>query len=70
MSKKQFKAESKKLLDLMIYAYVLNPGSGASSVESLAAMFLGESIGASPCPEVLMRLEGAMREKIKENKGI
>ncbi len=68
LERKGISTQDARFLDLMIYAYVLNPGSGASSVESLAAMFLGESVGSAPCPEVLMRLEAEMRKKIKENK--
>lgn len=68
LKRKGISTEGSQFLDLMIYAYVLNPGSGASSVESLAAMFLGESVGSTPCPESLMRLEARMRERIKENK--
>ena len=34
-------AQSNKYLDLSLYAYALNPGSGASTPEALASMFLG-----------------------------
>ena len=33
-----------KFLDLMLYAYVINPGSGHGGVEALASMFLGKSV--------------------------
>lgn len=68
LNRRGVSTDGARMLDLMIYAYVLNPGSGNSSVESLAAMFIGESIGSSPCPKMLMRIEASMREKIKENK--
>ncbi len=56
---------SAKLLDLMLYAYVLNPGSGSSGIPSLSSMFLGITVGnGEPCPEILWQLEEKMREKI------
>ena len=57
-----------KLLDLSLYAYLLNPGSGNAGIASLASMFLGETPedeGASP--ELLFRLEKALAEKIEED---
>ena len=60
--------ETTEFLDLSLYAYVLNPGSGASSAASLAAMFLGKSpaLGES-CVSLFSDIEAAMREKIKED---
>ena len=56
---------STKLLDLMLYAYVLNPGSGSSGIPALSSMFLGITVGNDePCPEILWQLEEKMREKI------
>ncbi len=53
-------------LDLLMYAYVLNPGGKESELSSLAAMFIGKSIdGAAPTPDVLAPLEEKMLEKIK-----
>ena len=55
-----------KLLDLMLYAYVLNPGSGSAGVPSLASMFLGAAVSENePCPDILWELEKKMREKIE-----
>ncbi len=57
-----------KLLDLSLYAYVLNPGSGSAGIPSLVSMFLSESVGdSSPCPELMHRLEAEMRKKISED---
>ena len=56
---------STKLLDLMLYAYVLNPGSGSAGIPALSSMFLGITVGnGEPCPEILWQLEEKMREKI------
>ena len=60
--------ENLKLLDLELYAYVLNPGSGSAGLPALSSMFLSTAIGdGEPCPEIMMRLEEKMREKIKED---
>lgn len=55
---------SLRLLDLSLYAYVLNPGSGSATLPSLLAMFLGipEEEGT---PAALFALEDAMRQKIR-----
>ena len=56
-------------LDVSLYAYVLNPGSGAATVASLSSMFLGKAPDeSSPCPEILYELEGVMRKKIREDR--
>ncbi|MBO7303755.1 MAG: DNA polymerase I [Clostridia bacterium] len=54
-----------KLLDLMLYAYVLNPGSGTAGLPSLTSMFLSKTPTDSPCPKLMWELEGAMRKKIE-----
>ena len=57
-----------KLLDLMIYAYLLNPGSANSSLSILASMFLGKVIADdTPCPAIMFELEEAMRKKLSED---
>ncbi len=54
-----------KLLDLAMYAYVLNPGGGGTTLPALVSMFLGIAIEDSePCPELMWKLEVAMREKV------
>lgn len=56
-----------KLLDLGLYAYVLNPGSGDAHLESLISMFLGEvADSADAIAPILFPLEAKMREKVKE----
>ena len=56
-----------KLLDLMLYAYVLNPGSGEPKLVSLFSMFLGETPEENaPVADLLPRLEAVMIEKIRE----
>ncbi len=57
-----------KLLDLALYAYVLNPGGGNSTIPSLASMFLGEVVLEDGItPELLLRLEAAMLKKVAED---
>ena len=57
--------ESTRLLDLMIYAYVLNPGSGSAGLPSLTSMFLHKAIAkGEPCPKIMWELEEKMRERI------
>jgi len=51
-------------LDLLLYAYVLNPGSGNATIPALASMFLGKVVAEDePCPEIMWQLEEKMREK-------
>jgi len=54
-----------KFLDLMLYAYVINPGSGHGGVEALASMFLGRSV-ESGCIAVglFSELESTLRERV------
>ena len=56
-----------KLLDLMLYAYVLNPGSGAATIPSLASMFLSKIPQDGPATKLMWELEAAMRKKIAED---
>ncbi len=54
------------LLDLMLYAYVLNPGSGISSVHSLPSMFIGKTRAqGEPCVDLFHDTELAMRARIE-----
>lgn len=51
--------------DLMLYAYVINPGSGSGGVAALSSMFLGVSVEAGAVAVGLYeRLEAVLREKI------
>ena len=57
-----------KLLDVAMYAYVLNPGSGNSTLPSLISMFLGLSVNdGTPCPELIWQLEQALRQRATED---
>ena len=61
-------SQNLKILDLELYAYVLNPGSGAAGLPALSSMFLSLAIDeGEPCPEIMMRLEEKMRKKIEED---
>ena len=54
-------------LDLMMYEYVLNPGSGNAGVPSLASMFLGKSVKPErPVPTVMAELENVLRAKVED----
>ncbi len=52
-----------RFLDLSLYAYVLNPGSGNTTLSSLFSMFLG-TVPSGAAPAHLFPLERAMREKV------
>ena len=54
-------------LDLMMYEYVLNPGSGNAGISSLLSMFVGKTIAKdSPSTPFMIELEEALKAKIKE----
>ena len=54
-----------ELCDLMLYAYVLNPGSGSAGIAALSSMFLGISVEADAVAVGLYgRLEKLLRERI------
>ena len=56
-----------RFLDLMLYAYVLNPGSGSAGIPSLASMFLGKSVDSEAIAVARScELEERMRDKINE----
>ena len=53
-------------LDLGVYAYVLNPGTGSSTPDALLAMFTGRSIDtSSPIVKFYSEIEAAMLEKVR-----
>ncbi len=53
--------------DLMLYAYVLNPGSGASGVVPLISMFLSEAPSAdAPKTHFYAKLEAKMKAEIEK----
>ncbi len=52
--------------DLMLYAYVLNPGGGNGGISSLSSMFLGEAVSDSePSSFLYERLEAKLFDEIK-----
>lgn len=54
-------------LDLMMYEYVLNPGSGNAGLPSLISMFLGITVSMSePCTHLYEKLEAVLKEKVSE----
>ena len=54
------------LCDLMLYAYVLNPGSGNTTLASLISMFLSETVGErEPYASLLFPLEEIMMDKVR-----
>ena len=63
-------AESRKIsfLDLMMYEYVLNPGSGNAGISSLLSMFVGKTTPKDTATTPFMiDLEKKLREKIEED---
>ena len=56
-------------LDLMMYEYVLNPGSGNAGISSLLSMFVGKTVPKdAPSTPFMPELEEKLREKICEDK--
>ena len=54
-------------LDLMLYAYLLRPGEGQSSVAGLALTLLGKSVPeGSPAAHLAYELEPVLRQKVRE----
>ena len=59
--------EDTVFLDLSLYAYVLNPGSGTGGVASLCSMFSGKTKEpGEPSCDLFFETEEAMLKKIKE----
>ena len=59
--------EGIRFLDLLLYSYVLNPGGGSPTAESLATSFIGKTpASGEPCESLYEELEIAMRAKVKE----
>ena len=55
-------------LDLMIYEYVLNPGSGNAGIPSLLSMFVGKTIAkGAPTTPFMLELEEKLHAKVKED---
>lgn len=67
LDKAGVKADTGIYIDLMLYEYLLNPGSGNAGVESLCSMFLGKAIKHnSPATFIYSELEGALLSQIEE----
>ena len=63
-------ADTKKIsfLDLMMYEYVLNPGSGNAGISSLLSMFVGKTVPKDTASTPFMlELEEKLRAKIEED---
>ena len=57
--------ENTVLLDLMMYEYVLDPGSGIAGILSLLSMFVGKTVAkGTPSVHLYKELEEKLREKI------
>ena len=55
-------------LDIMMYEYVLNPGSGNAGISSLLSMFVSKTIAKdAPATPFMSELEEKLRAKIEEN---
>ena len=63
-------ADARKIsfLDLMMYEYVLNPGSGNAGISSLLSMFVGKTVPKDTVSTPFMlELEEKLRAKIEED---
>ncbi len=59
--------KSIKFKDLLLYSYVLNPGGGSPTAESLATSFAAATPESdSPCSSLFSKIEEAMKNKIQE----
>ena len=57
-----------KFYDVMLYGYLLSPGTGEGTVENLASEFLGKTVAkSSPAPEILFLLEDVLRKKLRDD---
>ncbi len=57
--------EKTRFLDVLLYAYVLNPGSSSSTPSTLASIFLGEAVSDDEItPQLLWKLEAELDKKI------
>ena len=57
-----------KFIDLMMYEYVLDPGSGNAGIHALLSMFVNKTVPkSSPTVHLMPELESKLNEKIKEN---
>ncbi len=55
-----------KLIDLMLYEYLLNPGSGSAGIPSLLSMFVGKTVAQDAiCTPYYDELEKKLYEKIE-----
>ena len=62
------KSDKTKFLDIMLYAYLLNPGGSDACVENLASEFLSKTVAKGvPSPEIIYELEENLREKLSED---
>ncbi len=67
LDKMGIKADTGTYLDLMLYEYVLNPGSGNAGISSLCGMFLGKTVNQNaPATFIYKELESVLLEKVRE----
>ncbi len=66
LDKNGVKCDTGSLIDLEMYEYVINPGSGSAGLVSLASMFLGKAPSAAhPATFLFEELEAVLLERIK-----
>ena len=59
--------KSSKFRDLSVYAYVINPGGGNDTADTLAGSFVGKTpLSGTPCESLFFDIEAEMRKKICE----
>lgn len=55
-----------RFLDLMLYAYVINPGGATANIEGLASSYLGiDTQGRKETADILFKLEPALSQRIE-----
>ena len=62
-----FPTEGVRYLDLMLYGYVISPGTGAPTLSSYASQFLSKIYSEPVALSALFPLEEKMRKKIEED---
>ena len=67
LSKAGAKLDNTKFTDLLLYSYVLNPGGGSPTAETIVTSFTGKTPESdSPVESLFAEAESSMRAKIKE----
>lgn len=62
------KLDMTTFIDIMMYEYVLSPGSGNAGIASLSSMFLGVTVPKGiATPHLMLKLEGVLKKRVIED---